>query len=464
MTLGQTSQSGIAVDSETIVALGTAPGRGAIAVVRMSGDRAIEIAARHITPWPTEARVTRLCTVHHGSKALDQAIVTFYVAPASFTGENTVELFTHGGYVVPTSVMAAFIDSGAREALPGEFTRRAVLNGKLDIVQAEAIGDLVDARSSAMQQTALYQLDGGLSSRVTSVREGILGVESLIAYDLDFPEEDDGSISTTRIIEAADVLLESLDLLLSTIPLGQIVRGGAIVVIAGEPNTGKSSLFNALVGEARAIVTEISGTTRDAIEAVVEMNRWPIRLIDTAGLRHSDDIVERLGIEMSERHVSAAHLVIACGDTEESLERTVAVISSLSTASLVPVLTKSDLWASTGFGTQGSDCSSASISVSAVTGEGFDRLRSEIELVLDRKYGDITPETPILTRAWHIHGIQRARDEVQQFRNIWEGDLFPASIAAVHLRSAAVALEGLIGAISADDVLNRVFSSFCVGK
>ena len=453
----------LAGGSDTIVALGTTLGRGAIAVVRMSGDQAIATARNHIDPWPTRPRELRVCTVHDKAKVLDQAIVTFYSKPESFTGEDMVEVFTHGGHVVPVSVMAALISSGARQALAGEFTRRAVLNGKIDIVQAEAVGDLVDARSSAMQQAALYQLEGGLSSRIASVREIVLQIEALIAYDVDFPEEDDGPIPKARVLEASGSLLDSLDLLLSTIPVGQIVREGSVVVIAGEPNVGKSSLFNALLGEQRAIVTEVSGTTRDAIEVLIDAGRWPIRLVDTAGLRHSTDVVERLGIETSERHISHAHLIIACGDTEESLDKAVAITSSLSAAPIVRVATKKDLWSENELPVQVSSLS-VDAEVSAKTGDGLEQLRERMTEVLDAKYGEIAPEIPILTRTRHIQAIQSAREEIVEFRNTWTASSLPATVAAVHLRTAAVALESLIGAVSTDDVLERVFSSFCVGK
>jgi tRNA modification GTPase len=429
----------------------------------VSGDNAVEIARRHINPWPGRAREISLCMVSSGLTILDQALITFYNGPESFTGEDVVEIFTHGGHVVPLSIVAALIESGARQALPGEFTRRAVLNAKLDIVQAEAIGDLIDARSGVMQQAALYQLDGGLSSRIASVREGALRVESLIAYDVDFPEEDDGPISKNEIATATDSLARSLDLLLSTIPVGQIAREGAIVVIAGVPNVGKSSLFNALIGESRAIVADISGTTRDAIEAMIDAGLWPIRLIDTAGLRDSTDVVERLGIEVSEQRLAAAHLIIACGDTELSLENAAALSSSLSRAPVIQVLTKSDLQRNSD-SASGKPNSSIPVRVSAITGDGLGALRARIDSVLDEKYGAIAPETPILTRARHIHGISVARNEIEQFKNAWEKESLPAPVAAVHLRAAVVALEELIGAVSADDVLERVFSSFCVGK
>lgn len=455
-------QESIAGGSDTIVALGTSPGRSALAVIRLSGSKAGEIAAQHIIPWPIGPRQSRLRTIREGLRLLDHAVVTYYPAPHSFTGEDVVEISTHGGNVVAASVVAALIGSGAREALRGEFTRRAVLNAKLDIVQAEAIGDLIDARSGAMQQTALNQLDGALSARILALRKGLLSLESLIAYDVDFPEEDDGPVSHERIVGATDELLELLDLLLATIPVGEIVRDGAVVVIAGEPNVGKSSLFNALLGEARAIVTEIPGTTRDAVEALITAGQLPIRLIDTAGLRDSEDVVERLGVETSERYITGAHLVLACGDSDASLQRTLSTVLSISPAPTVSVLTKADLYFRSSVGSMSSEADP--ISVSTVTGEGLGGLYSRVESVLASTYGQLAPEVPVLLRARHIDGIKSARQELSEFRRVWVDGTVPAIVAAVHLRTATVVLESLIGAVSSEDVLDRVFSSFCVGK
>jgi tRNA modification GTPase len=474
---------------DTIVALATAPGRGAVAVVRVSGARAHEVAARVVRPWPVAAREARLCTVRDAAtgEVVDRGLVTRYDGPRSYTGEDAVEIATHGGYAVPAAVVSALVAAGAREAEPGEFTRRAVLNGKLDVVQAEAVGDLVDARSPAMRRAALAQLDGGLSRRVAALRDAVLEVEALIAYDIDFPEEDDGPLPRARVTAACDALLAALDALLATAPAGELVREGAVVVIAGAPNAGKSSLFNALVGEARAIVTEVPGTTRDAIEAVVDGGTWPLRLVDTAGLRATDDVVERIGIEVSERYLARAHVVLACGESAGALAEAVERVEKVTDAPVVGVRTKADLRGAGGpprregstgaeFGGGGSTHGAsnrpvsagtrprAAISVSAETGDGLAALRETVARVLGERYGAPPLDAPVVTRERHRRGLAEARGEVAQFREAWEGDALPAPVAAVHLRAAVHALEGLIGVVDREEVLGRLFASFCVGK
>jgi tRNA modification GTPase len=449
----------LAGGSDTIAALATAPGRGAISVVRLSGPDALDITSQIVEPWPTEPRRATLCRIldSQGKQALDQALVTTFIAPDSFTGENLVEISGHGGHYVPALVMETLISRGARPALPGEFTRRAVLNGKLDITQAEAIGDLVDARSGAMHRTALAQLDGGLSRRIAALREQLISVESLIAYDIDFPEEDDGPISRDRVMNEISELEKALDALLATVPLGEVIREGAVVVIAGLPNVGKSSLFNALLGRSRAIVTDIPGTTRDAIEGFLETTQWPLRLVDTAGLREATDVVERIGIEVSEKYLGWANVVLACGDSDASLSQVMATLDGKTAAPVIRVRTKADL--STTMDTKLFD-----VKASAETGEGLSDLIDRIDEVLAATVGNVVVDTPILTRSRHIHGITQARSEIEAFAKAWREEELPAPVAAVHLRSATVALESLIGAVSTEDVLDRVFSSFCVGK
>ena len=445
---------------DTIVAAATPNGRGALALIRLSGRDAFSIAAKHLRPLPSQPRVSQLCSVHDGDELLDQALVTLFPGPNSFTGEDTVELSTHGGYLVPNSVIAALISSGARQALPGEFTRRAVLNSKLDILQAEAIGDLIDARSQAMRRTALGQLDGGLSRRLLQLRSNLIDLEALIVYDIDFPEEDDGPVSREKVEHAAAKISESLKALLATAPTGELVREGAIVVIAGPPNAGKSSLFNALLGRSRAIVTELPGTTRDALEAVIDTGEWPLRLVDTAGLRDTEDRLERLGIEVSERYLADAHVVIGCGETPAGLEKTVTLIAQTSHAPILPVHTKIDLVS------QGDESPwpRSTLGVSAETGAGLLNLLEAINEVLRREHGELALDVPMLTRARHRHALSLACSELELFQQAWDENSLPATVASVHLRTAVLALEELIGTVEIEDVFDRVFSSFCVGK
>jgi tRNA modification GTPase len=387
---------------------------------------------------------------------IDDVVATLFRAPNSFTGEDLLEISTHGGLVVPAAVLAAVIGAGAREAAPGEFTRRAVLNGKLDLVQAEAIGDLIDARSSAAHRLALRQLDGGLSRRIMALREQLLALEALLAYDIDFPEEDDGPVPHARIVESAEELLLSLETLLATGEQGTLVHDGALVVLAGAPNVGKSSLFNALLGEARAIVTEIPGTTRDAIEAVLDLPGWPLRLVDTAGMRDTSDVVERLGIETSSRYLSRAAVVLACVDSAEALD-TVPRLREHTSAPIIIVATKSDLVAN---GAK----TSANVVVSAHSGEGLRALLDTIEATLASERGMPALDAPVLTRARHRVAVECATTELRQFLSAWRDDELPASVSATHVRAAVDALSELIGVVHVDDVLDVVFRSFCVGK
>jgi len=454
--------------SETIVAQATVPGRGALAIVRLSGPQAHPIAQSIVDRWPKEPRSATLSAVRDVADVeIDQSVILRYDAPASFTGEDAVELITHGGLVVPTTIVAALIARGARLARPGEFTRRAVLNGKLDILQAEATGDLVNASSRAAQRAAVHQLDGGLSRRVLALRDELIGLEALIAYDIDFPEEDDGPIAPTRILDASEALLRALERLLATSRAGELIREGALVVLAGAPNVGKSSLFNALVGEARAIVTEIPGTTRDAIEAVLDTPSFPLRLVDTAGLREAFDPVERLGVEVSESYVARAAIVLACGDSARAIAQIGLALAGRTTAPMIAVRTKADIAPSSGeelAAHRRALGASAALAVSAETGVGLEAL---LEAITATVLGDDEPpqvDAPLLTHARHRYAVSRALDEVRAFRDCWRAGRIPAPVAAVHLREAVTTLEDLIGAVDVEDVLNEVFRRFCVGK
>ena len=444
-------------DGRTIVAVSTPPGRGALAIVRVSGRGVPEIAAALLTPVPTVARQAMRCTARDAAGSLlDDAIAIRYVAPHSFTGEELLEIITHGGVLTPTLVMAAAVAAGARIAEPGEFTRRAVLNGKLDLIQAEAIGDLIDSRSQAAHSLAIRQLDGGLSRRIGELRQKLLELEAQLAYDIDFPEEDDGPIPRGRIESSAQRLLDALNGLLMTGDQGALVHDGALVVLAGAPNTGKSSLFNALLGESRAIVTELPGTTRDAIEAVLDTPRWPLRLVDTAGLRETGDHLERLGIEVSSRYLARANVVLACVDAPNSAGL-VDELQRLTAAPILTVRTKADLLSE-------GDHFDAAIAVSASTGKGLGELLHLVEGCLTTQHGVPALDAPVLTRARHRVAVTEATNELRQFLDAWIEESLPSSVAVTHIREAGRALSTLIGGIEIEDILDVVFRSFCVGK
>ncbi len=494
----------LAGGDETIVAVATADGRGALSVLRLSGTDvrgiALAIGIGELTP-----RVVTRVRLRHPTDdvPLDDALATWFPGPRSYTGEDVLELSTHGGRVVPASVLAACVAAGARLAWPGEFTRRAVLNGRMDLVQAEAVADLIDARTVAMQRQALAQLDGGLSRRFAALRNDVIALDALIAYDIDFPGEDDGPIAPEKISLAATTLIHALDALLATVPRAALLRDGALVVIAGPPNAGKSSLFNALLGESRALVTPIAGTTRDAIEAVLDRRPMPLRLVDTAGLRDTTDEIELLGIEVSRRYLGSARVVLACGASTADIAATVAVIGAHTSAHVVAVHTKSDL--ATIDVTMMSRAASASpngsasedatahttahstarttahtsehisepisddvraFAVSAETGAGLSALLAHLDvLMLSETAGSASPDPDVmLTRERHRFGVATARDEIAEFLTHWSSGALPAPVAAVHLQTARDALGGVIGVIDTDDVLERVFRDFCIGK
>jgi tRNA modification GTPase len=445
---------------DTIAAISTAPGRSAIGIVRLSGPRVPEIAERLLTRPPKRAREATLAIARDptdGSE-LDHLIAIVYQAPHSYTGEPMLELSCHGGMATVSAVLRACLTLGARLARPGEFSQRALLNGKMDLAQAEALPDLIDATSEPMRRLALGVVGGGLSRHVLALRDQVLELEAVMAYSVDFPEEDDGEVPKARVLNLARAVLDRIQALLETAARGALVRDGALVVFAGPPNAGKSSLFNALLGHERAIVTDVPGTTRDAIEHASLIDGWPARLVDTAGLRHSDDIVERLGIEVSERYVKDADVAVVCSDTAsgESLELLSEVVSSLGAAAVVPVRTKADLQVVR-------RPNDTALAVSALTGEGLSDLRRAIAAALEARYGAIDYESPTVTQARHRVLLEHAHDEMRLFVEATEQGVTP-TIAAVHLRSAVGQLEEIVGAVTIEDVLDQVFSRFCIGK
>ena len=438
--------------SDPIAALATPPGRSALAIVRVSGRGAFDVAERVVQGFRTDRpRVATLAVFHHAGEPLDRGLYTVFAAPHSYTGEDMVELSCHGGQVAPARVLAALHAAGARPAAPGEFTRRAVLNGKLDLVQAEAVGDMIDAVAPAQARAALRRLDGGLSRRIAELRESLVEVQALLSYEIDFPGEDDGPVPPERIAAAVEDVRTRITRLLATAPSADRMRQGALLVLAGRPNAGKSSLFNALLGSERALVTEIPGTTRDAIEAHTDFLGWPVRLVDTAGLTDSGDRLERMGIEVSRRYLSAADLVLLCveagrepGPDEHALgaERPALVVR-----------TKRDL----------ANGSVAAVAVSSVTGEGLDELR---RAAAERVFGDrvaLGDLEPSLGSERHRDALARASAALTDATPhlVPGGD---AVLVSHHVREATLALDELVGVVDVEEVLGKVFAGFCVGK
>jgi tRNA modification GTPase len=450
----------LSVRDDTIVAIATAPGRGAIGVIRLSGPDAERIGREVVSPWPAMARSMTRCTVRDPARQgelIDDALAVVFPGPRSYTGETLLEVHTHGGHFVPTAVEAAFISVGARPAAPGEFTERAVLNGKLDLVRAEAIGEIVNARTRAIHRSALHALSGARSQEYSELRAKAITLEALIAYDVDFPEEDEGPLARERVEDAAKELHALLDRLCAGAARATLAREGALVILAGAPNVGKSSLLNAITGESRVIVSDEPGTTRDAVEVLLDADPWPIRLVDTAGIREGAGTVERLGIEVSERYLQAADVVLLCSDTPEISAGVRERIGALTRGTILTVRTKSDL--AVGSGTRAD-----ALAVSAKTGAGITALRDAIEAAVVERSGGDDRTSDVVASARQRAALVTARDETAQFLKEWHARELPAPVVAAHLRTAATALDELIGVIDVDDVLGRIFATFCVGK
>lgn len=469
---------------DTIAAISTAPGRAGLAMLRVSGPETVRIGAALGLP-PLAARHATVARLAHPDtgRVLDRVVATLYRAPASYTGEDLLEIGCHGGSLVPQLCLDAALAAGARLAEPGEFARRAFLNGKLDLLQVEATLDLVDARSEAFHRAALFQLEGGLSGRIEELRRGVLRLEALLAYDIDFPEEDEGPVPPERVDAAARGLVEEIEGLLRHAPEGELLRDGALTVIAGRPNSGKSSVFNALLGERRAIVTEVPGTTRDAIEAMLSVEGYPFRLVDTAGLREEPEYVEGIGIEVARGYLDRADVILFCsesgrepGPDEEAflarwrdrdrpvlhLRTKADLLDDVASAAEGETRETGESGSGTGSGPRGDGEEAGTLLVSATAARGMDGVR---EALVAAVYSGIRgrEETPLLTRRRQVRALREARAHLEAFARARSRDL-PPEIVATHLRDAVHALETLLGVVDREEVLDVLFSSFCVGK
>lgn len=442
----------------TIAAVATAPGRGGVGVVRVSGKNLLPMAQALCgkTPLPRVATYADFKDVN--GEAIDNGLLLFFAAPASFTGEDVIELQGHGGPVVMEMLLNRCLELGARLAEPGEFTKRAFLNDKLDLAQAEGVADLIDASSRTAARLALRSLKGDFSRRIHGLVDDLVTLRMLVEATLDFPEED------IDFLEAADArgkledLRRSVDEVLANARQGAILREGMNVVLVGAPNVGKSSLLNALAGDEVAIVTDIAGTTRDAVRERILIDGVPVHIVDTAGLRETDDVVERIGIERSRKAVSEADVALVLVDPREGLnEKTRMILDTLpSDLKRIEIHSKSDLH--TGAAVAFETGADTVIPLSAKTGAGLDVLRQ----TLLREVGwQGEGEGLFLARARHLNALQAAKGELELAALCGNGQI---ELLAEHLRLAQVACGEITGEFTADDLLGVIFSRFCIGK
>lgn len=443
--------------SEAIAAVATAPGRGGIGVVRVSGSNLAEFVDRLCGRRPAP-RVASLVEFRDGSgRPIDQGILLYFAAPHSFTGEDVLELQGHGGPVVMQMLLARCIELGARLAQPGEFSQRAFLNDKLDLAQAEAVADLIDASTAAAVRSALRSLSGEFSHAVHALVDQMTELRMLVEATLDFPEEE---IDVLRDTDAASRLMSlriDLSALLARASQGKVLRTGLHVVLAGLPNAGKSSLLNRLAGEERAIVTDIAGTTRDALRETIQVEGIPLHVIDTAGLRESEDPVERIGIERTWREIAQADAVLQIVDARTGVtpaDKAIGLQLPGGGRRLV-VHNKADLAGSPA--RRWEEGGSTHIALSAKTGEGIALLHQELlRLAGWQGHG----EDVILARERHLEALNEAGLHMETAA----GQLRQIELAAEELRLAQAALSRITGEFSADDLLGEIFSRFCIGK
>ncbi|MDB5901441.1 MAG: tRNA modification GTPase TrmE, partial [Betaproteobacteria bacterium] len=434
----------------------TAPGRGGIGVVRVSGKN-LESLIEALTGAPVAPRragLRRFLDAH--GETIDQGIVLFYPAPASYTGEDVLELQGHGGPVVLRVLLQRCVELGARLAEPGEFTRRAFLNGKLDLAQAESVVDLIDATTTQAARCAVRSLQGEFSLRIDALTAEIVPLRMLVEATLDFPEEDVDALDRADAQQRLAQVRAALAGVLAAARQGSLMREGLHVVLAGAPNVGKSSLLNRLAGEDLSIVTDVPGTTRDTIRQVIDLGGVPAYIIDTAGLRDSDDPVERIGIERAWKAIASADAIVLLSDAI-SVAPPAATITDRLPAGVprIHVINKIDLAGVPARSEPGEG--DARVWLSAKTGEGVDALR---QVLLQAVGWEGHPESAFLARARHLEALNTAASHLAAA----VGCSAQLELFAEELRLAHEALASITGAFTADDLLGEIFSRFCIGK
>jgi tRNA modification GTPase len=454
------------LSQDPICALATANGTGAIAVLRISGQGAKSIVSRafskDLTTLPTH-------TVHLGwmrsatGERLDEVLATIFDHGKSFTGEESVELACHGSPYIQQVLLQRLIEVGCRLAEPGEFTKRAFLNGRLDLSQAEAVADLIAAQSKQAHQVALQQLRGRFSSELQQLREQLINFAALIELELDFAEEDVAFADRSSLTQLVAAVLQMVRRLAASFELGNAIKQGVPVAIVGAPNTGKSTLLNQLLGEERAIVSNIAGTTRDVIEEVLNIEGIQFRLIDTAGIRETTETIEALGIERSQQKIEQAKIVLCLADSGDAanLQETMEWVKSLKTLhpgkNILLILNKADL--STGVALNGHE---AYLQISALNGKGITELKEKlVQLTL----GDFSiQDETIVSNARHHSALQLTAAALERAQAGLNGQN-TADFIAMDIREAMRQLGHITGQIDVDtDILGTIFSKFCIGK
>ncbi len=437
---------------DLIAAIATAPGRGGVGVVRVSGADVAPLATAVLGRVPEARHATFARFIDGCGGVIDEGIALYFAAPHSFTGEHVLELQGHGGPAVLDLILQRCVELGARLAGPGEFTRRAYLNGKLDLAQAEAVADLIDAASGEAARSAMRSLSGAFSARVAELVEALTRLRMLVEATLDFPEEEIDFLQQADAFGRLDRIDASLAAVRAQAKQGALLREGLTVVLIGQPNVGKSSLLNQLAGFEAAIVTEIAGTTRDTVREAIQIRGVPLHIVDTAGLRDTDDPVEQLGIARTWAAVEKADVALLLVDAAHGLgEREAAILARLPEVARLTIHNKIDVTA------EAPRAAGDEIWLSAKTGAGVELLRGKL---LEAAGWQSAGEGAFMARARHLDALARGAAHLAAARRAaTQLELF-----AEELRLAQAALSDIAGEFTADDLLGEIFSKFCIGK
>ena len=456
-------------DFDTIAAISTAIAEGGIAIIRISGEKAKEIAnnifeAKNKKPILDMKSYTMKYgyIIDENKNHIDEVIISYMKGPRSFTAEDTIEINCHGGVVATNKVLETVIRQGARLAEPGEFTKRAFLNGRIDLSQAEAVIDIITSKTELSMKSALMQSEGVISKEIRALRDKIISIIAHIEATVDYPEDDLEEVTADEAIKDLQNINEEIKRLIDTSEEGKILREGLSTVIVGKPNVGKSSLLNALTKENRAIVTDVPGTTRDVIEEYISVAGVPIKVIDTAGIRETEDIVEKIGVEKSREKISDADLVILMLDSNSGLsEEDKEIINHVRDKKYMVLLNKSDLDNNlTEEDLNFLECDNV-FKISAKTGSGIDAVKSKIRDLFFK--GEITTNNVIVTNTRHKEALFRAYDSINSAIEALK-NTFAIDLASIDIRNAWTFLGEITGDSLEENIIDKIFKDFCLGK